>query len=257
MLTVPSVVETRAIARIRLEELEEARIIQNVMLPAEVLRAGAVTVGHEFQPAAAVGGDFLDYFLLGDGCVGLYIGDVSGKGLPAAMYATFAVGILRGIHKTGAPPGEVLSQLNKRLLSRGSIRRHAATQYAVFNPYTSIMSIASAGMPYPIHLSAGRCSIVELSGIPPGLFPDVAYDSASITLKPGDFVLFCSDGILEAQNARYEEFGMERLVALCNSRSGATPREFLAEIFTAVQQFSLPIQQHDDMAGAMFHLGIE
>jgi sigma-B regulation protein RsbU (phosphoserine phosphatase) len=257
MLTVPSVVETRAIAKIRLEELEEARAIQRVMLPAEVLKAGPVTIAHEFQPVAAVGGDFLDYFLLGDGCLGLYIGDVSGKGLPAAMYATLTVGILRGIHKTGAAPAEVLSQLNNRLLSRGALHRHAATQYAVFNPHTLQMCIASAGMPGPIHFSGGRCRVLELSGIPPGLFPNVEYDSLCVTLQPGDFVLFCSDGILEAQNARYEDFGTDRLIALCNSRPGLAPSEFLASTFAAVHDFSETIQQHDDMAATVFHLSAE
>jgi sigma-B regulation protein RsbU (phosphoserine phosphatase) len=257
MLTVPSVVETRAIAKIRMEELEEARAIQNVMLPRESLCVGAVSIAHEFQPVVGVGGDFLDYFLLGDGRMGLYIGDVSGKGLPAAMYATLAVGILRGIHKTNERPNEVLAQMNKRLLSRGALRRHAATQYAVFDPKTSQMCIASAGMPGPVHYSGGHCSVVEVSGIPPGLFPDVQYESVSVTLKAGDSVLFCSDGILEAQNARYEDFGIERLIEICNIQGDRGPSEFLANIFSAVHEFSQPIQQHDDMAAAVFHLSAE
>lgn len=91
------------IEKLREEELEEARAMQSVMLPAESLRAGAVTICHQFQPIAAVGGDFLDYFELTDGSIGLYLGDVSGKGLPAALYAALAVGTLRGVHKTGQP----------------------------------------------------------------------------------------------------------------------------------------------------------
>src|SRR4029077_8941010 len=84
------------IEKLREEELEEARAIQSVMLPGQALRAGSVRISHEFQPIAAVGGDFLDYFQLSDGTIGLYLGDVSGKGLPAAMYAALAVGTLRG-----------------------------------------------------------------------------------------------------------------------------------------------------------------
>src|ERR1700738_5323754 len=120
-----------SIEKLREEELEEARSIQSVMLPAEPLRAGAVRISHEFQPVAAVGGDFLDYFELADGSIGLYLGDVSGKGLPAAMYAALAVGTLRGVHKTGQSPALVLSTLNRRLMIRGTPRRHAAMQYAV------------------------------------------------------------------------------------------------------------------------------
>jgi len=89
-----------AIEKLREEELEEARAIQSVMMPAEPLRVGAVRISHAFQPVAAVGGDFLDYFEMSDGSIGLYLGDVSGKGLAAAMYAALAVGTLRGVQKT-------------------------------------------------------------------------------------------------------------------------------------------------------------
>jgi phosphoserine phosphatase RsbU/P len=92
MQTTAPALALNEIEKLREEELEEARAIESVMLPAESLRAGAVTIGHQFQPMAAVGGDFLDYFELTAGS----IGDVSGKGLPAAMYAALAVGTLRG-----------------------------------------------------------------------------------------------------------------------------------------------------------------
>lgn len=104
MTTIASPVELHAVEKRREEALEEARSIQNVMLPNEALRAGSVKISHAFQPVTEVGGDFLDYFQLADGCVGLYLGDVSGKGLPAAMYAALAVGTLRGVHKTGHVP---------------------------------------------------------------------------------------------------------------------------------------------------------
>jgi hypothetical protein len=114
MHTTAPPLELQAIEKLREEELEEARSIQSVMLPAESLRAGKVSISHAFQPMAEVGGDFLDYLELTDGSVGPYIGDVSGKGLPAAMYAALAVGTLRGVHKTGPSPGDVLATLNRR-----------------------------------------------------------------------------------------------------------------------------------------------
>src|SRR6266849_6695271 len=169
MNTTAPPLELRALEKLREEELEEARAIQSVMLPAESLRAGAVMISHEFQPLAAVGGDFLDYFELTDGRVGLYLGDVSGKGLPAALYAALAVGTLRGVHKTGTLPSDVLATLNRRLLIRGMPRRHAAIQYAVFDPCSHKLQIASAGMPGPCHLRTNGCHSLELNGIPPGL----------------------------------------------------------------------------------------
>src|SRR5436853_2642134 len=175
------------------------------------MRTKNVRITHEFQPMAAVGGDFLDYFELSDGTVGLYLGDVSGKGLPAAMYAALAVGTLRGVHKTGQAPNCVLSTLNRRLLVRGVPRRYSATQYALFDPATRRMQISSAGMPGPLHLSSRGCRILEVPGMPPGLFDPVAYETVTITLEPDDLVLFCSDGITDAFSAAEEPFGMERV----------------------------------------------
>src|SRR5258706_1270468 len=190
-----------SVEKLREEELEEARAIQSVMLPEQALHAGGVRISHEFQPIAAVGGDFLDYFQLSDGTIGLYLGDVSGKGLPAAMYAALAVGTLRGVHKTAQPPCRVLSTLNRRLLVRGVPRRYSATQYAVFDPHTRQMHIAGAGIPGPFHISSRGCRILEIPGIPPGLFENVEYDMYTINLEPGDFVLFCTDGITDASTS--------------------------------------------------------
>src|SRR3984893_6263178 len=135
-----------SIEKLREEELEEARAIQGVMLPTEPLRAGAVRISHAFQPVAAVGGDFLDYFELSDGSIGLYLGDVSGKGLAAAMYAALAVGTLRGVHKTTQAPSTVLASLNRRLLVRGVPRRYSAAQHALFDPLTPETMITQALM---------------------------------------------------------------------------------------------------------------
>jgi sigma-B regulation protein RsbU (phosphoserine phosphatase) len=255
MLTISPAVEARAIERLRQEELREARAVQNLMLPAEVLCAGSATVAHEFQPVDLVGGDFVDYFLMDNGSVGFYVGDVSGKGLPAAMYAALAVGILRSVHKTDQSPSAILSALNKRLMSRGGLRRHAAIVYGVFDPRTLEMRLASAGMPGPLYFSAKGCKVLDLSGIPPGLFADAEYETLTLKLQPGDAVLICSDGIIEAQNARYDDFGIVRLMNVCNENSTASPTELLARIFSAVHDFTDVIRQHDDMAAVIFHLG--
>src|SRR5258708_24335582 len=90
--------ELPSIEKLREEELEEARAIQSMMMPAESLRTGVVMISHEFQPIAAVGGDFLDYFELPDGRIGLYLGGGSRKGLPAALHAALAVANSRGLY---------------------------------------------------------------------------------------------------------------------------------------------------------------
>jgi sigma-B regulation protein RsbU (phosphoserine phosphatase) len=246
--------ELQAIEKLREEELEEARAIQSMMMPSEALRAGAVTISHEFQPVAAVGGDYLDYFGLTDGSIGLYLGDVSGKGLPAALYAALAVGTLRGVHKTGTLPHDVLGTLNRRLMIRGMPRRHSAIQYAVFDPDSHEMQIASAGMPGPLYLCANGCRTLELIGLPPGLFAASSYETLTLRLQPGDSVLFCTDGITDAFDHKGNQFGIERLQKLCASHRRAAPGEFLRKIFAAVETFASGQEQHDDMAAALFHL---
>lgn len=253
-LTVPLL--DLSVEKLREEELEEARLIQGMMLPSEPLRAGAVRISHGFQPVAGVGGDFLDYFELSDGSIGLYLGDVSGKGLPAAMYAALAVGTLRGVHKTGQPPSAVLSTLNRRLLVRGVPRRYSAAQYALFDPRTAEMQITSAGMPGPFHLSAEGCRPLHIPGIPPGLFPEAQYETLTLSLQPGDSVLFCTDGITEAFNIRDEAFGISRLQSVCENALRIPPSELLRRIFAAVGIFRQHKDQHDDMAAAVFHYGL-
>jgi sigma-B regulation protein RsbU (phosphoserine phosphatase) len=116
------------------------------------------------------------------------------------------------------------------------------------------MHIASAGMPGPLLLSGTDCRVIELSGIPPGLFSQAEYETTTMQLKPGDSLLSCSDGVVEAQNARYEDFGIDWLISICNTSCGSTPHELLSRIFSAVHEFTHVIHQHDDMAAAIFHL---
>jgi sigma-B regulation protein RsbU (phosphoserine phosphatase) len=245
--------ELDSIQKLREQDLEEARTIQGVMLPAQPLRARTVTISHEFQPAAAVGGDYLDYFSLTDGTFGMYIGNMSGKELPAALYAALAVGTLRGIHKTGQHPSRVLYLLNQRLLLRGIPGRHTAIQYALFNPETEEMCIASAGMPGPLLLRGEGSHVLQVAGIPPGLFPDVTYDVLKVQLVPGDSVLFFTDGLTDARNIHDCDFEVEGLRDVCSRHSGESRVELLGHIFAAIEEFSTNCQQWDDMTAAVFH----
>jgi phosphoserine phosphatase RsbU/P len=170
----------------REQELREARAIQAGMLPQGPLRTADATNCYEFQPFYEVGGDFLDFFKLTDGVIGIYLGDVTGKGPPAALYAALAVGTLRGVHKTGTPPATVLSTVNRRVLLRGvSSPRYAAVQYACFDPRTGVLRIANAGMTGPVILSARGYRELDLRGIPPGMFSTTEYERETIQLELG------------------------------------------------------------------------
>jgi phosphoserine phosphatase RsbU/P len=223
------------------------------MLPSKHLHIDNVLISHEFQPVTEVGGDYLDCFVLSDNTIGLYVGDVSGKGLPACLYAAFAVGTLRGVHKTGCSPAHVLGLLNKRLHLRGIPGRHSAIQYAVFNPDTAKMVISSAGMPGPLLFRGQDCRTLTLAGIPPGLLPGVEYDEFSLQLQPGDSLLFCSDGLTEARDIHDQEFGLEGLQNVCLCHSGETPLDLLGHVFSSLEEFAGDCRQWDDMTATVFH----
>ncbi|MGC1606800.1 MAG: PP2C family protein-serine/threonine phosphatase [Candidatus Acidiferrum sp.] len=245
--------DLQALEKLRHGELEEARALQSVMLPSESLCSRGVTISHQFRPVSAVGGDFLDYFELTDGSIGLYLGDVSGKGLPAALFGALAVGTLRGVHKTGTSADQVLATMNRRLMIRGLPARHAALQYALFNPFTRELQISSAGMPGPLHLTGKGCRVLNMAGIPPGLWPCANYDIAVLRIEPGDSVLFCTDGITDSMNMEEESFGTDRLAAICDEHLADSPTHLLQAIFSAVENFSRGREPHDDMAAALFY----
>jgi sigma-B regulation protein RsbU (phosphoserine phosphatase) len=170
------------------------------------------------------------------------------------MYAALVVGTLRGVHKTGTPPSEVLATLNRRLMIRSMPRRYAAIQYAVFDPRTSNLQIASAGMPGPFYIFENGCRMLEPGGIPPGLFAGTSYEMLTLPLAPGDSVLFCTDGLTEAFDQHGEQFGIERLMALCSAQRTAPPTDLLMHLFSAVGNFSARYEQQDDMAAALFRV---
>jgi len=233
----------------REQGLAEARAIQIGMLPQGPLRTADVTVCYPFQPFHEVGGDFLDSFTLTAGVIGIYLGDVTGKGLPAALYAALE-GTLRGVHKTGTPP-MVLSTVNRRVMLRGVSPRYAAVQYGCFDPRTGILRIARAGMAGPLILSARGCRGLELRGIPPGMFPETDYESETVQLERGDSVIFLSDGFSESQNSTSDFVGMERVQEVCESLREKTPEEILCGMTEAVVSYCCYRPRQDDRTAAI------
>jgi sigma-B regulation protein RsbU (phosphoserine phosphatase) len=228
-------------------ELEEARTIQQAMVNVERLRREHFEVAVLFRPAREVGGDFLDYFLLSDGALGFYLGDVVGKGLAAAMYAALAVGTLRGINKSGAAPADVLTLLNERLRMRVVPGRYCAVIFGILDPASLVLRYSNAGLPRPIHISGGECREIGEGGIPAGMFGDTHYDGNVLRLSPGDTVLFASDGLMEAQDSAGEQFGEVRMVEVCAANSSAAPEVLLACIMEAVDAHCGECVQHDDI----------
>ena len=227
--------------------MEEARRIQGSLLPTGPLRGPNFEVACRFSPFSEVSGDFADYFDLPDGLVGIYVGDVVGKGLAAAMYGAMVMGTLRGTTKTGSGTEAVLATLNKRLMVRPVPGRYCCTIYALFNPATLELKFSNAGMPFPLHASDAGCKKVGEGGMPSGLFPGSAYDVHSVRLRPGDAVLLATDGLHEMRNDRDEDFSWAKLGELwqrCRSSSGEETLDFL---FAGMKEFAAGGAPHDDI----------
>jgi phosphoserine phosphatase RsbU/P len=236
---------------------EAAREVQNSLVPSGNLIGAGVEVAYRFSPFAEVGGDFADFFLLPNGLVGLYLGDVVGKGLAAAMYAALVMGTLRGINKTGEDTPAVLALLNERLLVRPITGRYCATIYALFDPITRQLTFSNAGLPHPVLVSKGRYSRLGEGGIPSAVFPRTSYDKYTVQLEPGDSVLFATDGLHELRNHRDEDFGWDRLGELLIECARKTADESLDHLFNGAKSFSNASGPHDDITAVALRVPIE
>lgn len=219
-------------------ELETARAIQASLLPQEQPPFPQVEVAARFVPARHVSGDYYQYFLLPGNKLGIAVGDVSGKGIPAALLMAVVSTALRDeILRLPAPAG-LLTELNQRLFSRMQQNKmNTALLVAIFDPETHCLEVASAGMLSPYARSKNGWSEIELSGYPLGLALNTTYRSRETEIERGATVVFLSDGVIEAQNASRELLGYERFEALLDSLPfEATADEVADSILNAVHE---------------------
>ena len=219
------------------------------------LQGPSFEIAYRFSPYAGVGGDFADFFLLPNGQAGLYVGDVVGKGLSAAMYAALVMGTLRGIHKTGEKTGAALALLNKRLLVRPVMGRYSATLYAVFDPLSRILSFSNAGLPLPLLVSESGCRQLGQGGLPSGLLPAATYENHSVQLSPGDAVLFATDGLHELRDRNDRDFTWEKLAEIWRQCRSQSVEESLGLIFAGAREFSEGgSEQQDDITAVVLKI---
>jgi sigma-B regulation protein RsbU (phosphoserine phosphatase) len=234
-----------------LATIDEARLIQDSLLPSGTLTGNSFEVAYRFSPLDEVGGDFADFCHLPDGLVGLYIGDVVGKGLPAAMYAALVMGTMRGLHKTGRDTAAVLEFLNDRLQVRPNRCRFSCTTYALYDPASGELAFSNAGMPLPLLVSAEGCRWLGAGGFPSGMFPGSSYEVYRARLAPGDAVLFATDGLHEMWNEQGVELSSHDFGAIwqqCWSKSADSSLDFL---FGAVGELTGNCDPHDDITAVV------
>jgi sigma-B regulation protein RsbU (phosphoserine phosphatase) len=233
---------------LRLErELRIAREVQGGLFPEEAPASRFWEVSAHFQPAEELGGDLYDFYTVGENQLALAVGDVAGKGVPAALYGAFASGTARARAFHEKTPKDVLYRVNRTLRRRGIEGMFCALAYALFDFGARRLSLANSGLPYPLHYSAasGRCRPIEIAGLPLGAFDDSRYEEQAVTLERGDLYVFHSDGISESHNGR-EAYGTARLIQLVQDHPG-TAHEVGDKILNDLARFMDGALPSDDV----------
>jgi sigma-B regulation protein RsbU (phosphoserine phosphatase) len=217
-------------------------------------RMKGVDVAASFEPAHELGGDFHDFLAPEANTLVVALGDVSGKGVPAALYSVFAAELIRGrtfrrryLPGDRSTPASVLSSVNTILQQRQLEEYYCTLCYAVFDLKRRVMTMANSGLPYPIRASAEGVAQIELPGVPLGALHGSTYDEISFGLQAGDLFVFCSDGVFEAMNGAGQEFTATRLLDVVTRSREQTPRLVVDAIFAAVEQFRDGAPPNDDM----------
>jgi len=231
------------------QELRVAHLIQQTLLPKSVPELEGYQIAAYYQPAREVGGDFYNFLELGDGRLGLVVGDVAGKGVPAALVMANTQSVLRAVaQREGITPGQVLAEANEVLHAYVPANMFVTCFYCVLDPESSSLSYANAGhdLPYLRRLN-GKAEKLRARGMPLGLMPGMGYEEKEIVLERGESVLFYSDGLVEAHNPIGEMFGFPRLQVLVakHGEKGALGTILLEELYSFVGE---GWEQEDDIA---------
>lgn len=217
--------EAAAVARERLDqELRVARDIQLSLLPKRLPRLPGWKIAAYYRPARAVGGDFYDFIDLQDGRLGITVGDVADKGVPAAIVMASTRAILRAAARQAATPAQALARANDLLYPDMPRNMFVTCLYAILDPRTGRLEYSNAGHNVPYRRSGAEVSEVRATGMPLGLLPELAYDDRETILAPGETLLLYSDGLTEARNRRRQMFGIPRMTALMHEGECGTAR---------------------------------
>jgi len=231
-------------------EIEIAREVQQRLFPQSLPQIKNVSLAGMCRPALEVGGDYYDLVELEDGHLGFAIGDVSGKGISAALIMASLRASLRGLILDD--PGDLarmMQKVNRLVYEASSSSRYATFFFAVYNPDSRELRYVNAGHNPPVLVRETSGEMVRLEACGPvvGMLPVVDYEARCLALEPGDLLIAYTDGISEAMTAEDEEWGEERMLEAAGRQHGGSAAEVLEEIFRAADAFTAGAEQHDDM----------
>jgi sigma-B regulation protein RsbU (phosphoserine phosphatase) len=244
------------------KELRFAQLVQQALLPTELpKRLKGVEVAARLAPARELGGDLYDFLSPEPNSLVVAVGDVSGKGVPAALYSAFVGELVRSrtFRRRYAPerftPAGVLASMNTILHERQLEQYYCTLCYAVFDLKRRTVVFSNSGLPYPIRVrntdkpfdEDGRAAQIDMPGVPLGSFPGITYDEFCLDLKAGDLFVFCSDGVFEANDLLQREFGVTRLLKVIEESREKSAKEIVDAIYAAVEDFRGEALPNDDM----------
>ena len=201
------------------------------------------------DPAKEVGGDFYDFFLIDETHLGLVMADVSGKGVPAALFMMVSKILVQNYALTGRSPAEVLQAVNAQICSNNREEMFVTVWFGILDTETGKITAANAGHEYPVLLQAGgRFELVkDKHGLVIGAMDGIRYKEYELTLTPGSKLFLYTDGVPEATDANNELFGLERMLAALNQEPNAAPETILKNVRAAVDDFVQEAEQFDDL----------
>ena len=233
----------------RRKETDMARSLQQSVLPNEMPTSHRYDIHASLTPAREIGGDFFDIVKLESEQLGLAVGDVSGKGISAALFMMSARSVLKGTAIGASDPVTALSEMNQIIAQDNQYTMFLTLVYMVYNPRTGEMRYANGGHPRPFLVRRdGSCTeLGPVKGIVIGVNAESEFEEGEAVLEPGEMVIMYSDGVVHAENAAGEQFGMERLHRLFVGQAPIDAREATGRIREAVGEFALDAAERDDI----------
>jgi sigma-B regulation protein RsbU (phosphoserine phosphatase) len=230
------------------KELQLARWVQHSLFPEEPPAVGGWEAAARFRPARELGGDLYDFYDLAEGVLGVSLGDVSGKGVPAALLAAFCSGSVRARAFERRPPADLLTRVNRTLRRRGVEGFYCTLTYAIFDRPQMRVTLAGSGLPYPlVYRAKERCTeVIEIAGLPLGTFDGSTYDERVVDVLPGDVVVLYTDGLTDARRAG-EDYGLARLRAQVEEHAGLDAEDLSDRLVEDVERFMGTSHRADDL----------
>jgi sigma-B regulation protein RsbU (phosphoserine phosphatase) len=229
-------------------EIEIAREVQQRLFPQNLPHVAALEYAGHCRPASGVGGDYYDFLALSSGRLGLAIGDISGKGIPAALLMASLQASVRGQSlSAGNDIAGLMTNVNRLVYDASPENRYATFFYCQFDPVTRLLVYTNGGHNPPMLLRGDEVIRLETGGPPVGLFRPARYQQAEVQLQPADFLLFYTDGISEAENPAADEWGEDALISAARSCQEQPAAEMITRIMAAADSFAAGAPQHDDM----------